>query len=76
MTEAVPDRSIAVADLLVALDFLEEVAEPACGDLFEAVRFLHMLFEEDGAKLRQAWPEWFSFYAARTGHAWRIGGVQ
>ena len=57
-------------DMTVALDFLEGEAEPLCGDLFEAVGFLRLLVEGRTENLRRQWPEWFTFYAARTGRAW------
>lgn len=59
-------------DMTVALDFLEGEAEPLCGDLFEAVGFLRLLVEGRAENLRRQWPEWFTFYAARTGRAWRM----
>lgn len=62
-------------DLIVALDFLEGEAEPLCGDLFEAVGFLRLLVEGPTETLRRQWPEWFTFYAARTGRAWPMREV-
>lgn len=68
-----PARSFTVEDMTIALDFLEGEAEPLCGDLFEAVGFLRLLVEDKTDNLRRQWPEWFTFYADRTGQAWCAG---
>jgi hypothetical protein len=61
-------------DLRFALDFVDEVVEPATNDLFQGMDFLRDWTGGHLTEISRLWPEWPSYLEARrAGRSWENG---